>query len=183
MVDLVELQSVVYLAEIIGVAGTLTAAFIGVRSYINSNKRAEEARKRELETRQAQLFMQVFERYRDPEFWNGYTEMMNKEWKSYDEWNRDRMDPSIAPARLAIGTYFEGIGTLIHRGLLQSDLVADILGGVVVMWWNKQGEFMKEFRVKAGYPHYGEYVEYLYNEMMKLRPAGFSPSWKGMKSP
>lgn len=44
-----------------GVVGTLTATTIAVRSYLISNKRAEEARKRELETRQAQLFMGLYQ--------------------------------------------------------------------------------------------------------------------------
>jgi hypothetical protein len=35
-----------------GVVGTLIAATIGVRSYINSNKGAEEVKKKEQETRE-----------------------------------------------------------------------------------------------------------------------------------
>jgi hypothetical protein len=102
---------------------------------------------------------------------------MGREWRSYDEWNRDRVDPSIGSKRMAFGTYLEGIGTLVQRGLISPEMVADILGGIVIMWWNKVGVYVKEHRVRAGYPMYGEKMEYLYGEMMKLRPAGFSPSF------
>lgn len=180
---MVELETINLLVQIVGVSAAAIAAVIGVRSYINSNKRAEEAKRkeqetrdRELETRQTQLFMQVFERYHETEFWNIYTTVMNKEWKSYEDWNRDRSDPTSLSMRLAVGTYFEGIGTLVRRGLLPPELVAEILGSIVIMWWDKQSEFYKEFRVKAGYQNYGEHVEYLYNEMKKFRPADFSPS-------
>jgi hypothetical protein len=41
------------------------------------------------ETRQAQLFMQVFSRYHEEEFWKAYQIVMSREWKSYDDWNKD----------------------------------------------------------------------------------------------
>ncbi len=33
--------------------------------------------------------------------------------------------------------------------------------------------YIKEYRVRAGYPMYLENAEYLYDEMMKSRPADF----------
>ena len=60
MVDLAEIGLIL---QTISVMSAATAAVIGVRSYINSNKRSEEARKRELETRQAQLFMGIYQTY------------------------------------------------------------------------------------------------------------------------
>ena len=61
MVDLAEIQAAYYIVAATGVIGALMTAVVGVKSYINSNKRAEEARRRELETRQAQLFMGVYQ--------------------------------------------------------------------------------------------------------------------------
>jgi hypothetical protein len=77
--------------------------------------------------------MQIFERY-DTEFWKNWHMVMNKEWKSYDEWNSDRADPVLSPARLATGTYFSGIGVLVKRGLLPLELILDLLGSPVVFW-------------------------------------------------
>ena len=185
MVDLAEIQAAYYM---VAATGVLVAAGYYILN-IQNNKRNQElslraleqsaqAQKQAAETRQTQLFMQVFERYHETEFWNIYTTVMNKEWQNYDDWNRDRSDPTSLSMRLAVGTYFEGIGTLVHRGLLPAELVAEILGSVVIMWWDKQSEFYKEFRIRAGNPIYGQHIEYLYNEMKKLRPAGFSPRLK-----
>jgi len=55
LVDLVTLQSMAYIAQVVGVAGTLIAAFIAVRSYTNVNKRTEESKKKEQETRDREL--------------------------------------------------------------------------------------------------------------------------------
>jgi hypothetical protein len=50
---LVELETINMLVQIVGVSAAAIATVVGVRSYIVSNKRTEEARRRELETRQA----------------------------------------------------------------------------------------------------------------------------------
>ena len=86
MVDLVEIQTAYYVIAATGVIGTLTAAFIAVRTYINTNKRAEESRKMELDTRQAQLFMQVYNQNQNSEFNKAITFTLNKlRMKTYEE--------------------------------------------------------------------------------------------------
>ena len=74
------------IVQTFGVVGTLSAATIAVRSYLNSNKRAEEFRKKEqetrdrdLETRQAQLFMNLFNSFINEETLKIDFELM--EWK------------------------------------------------------------------------------------------------------
>jgi beta-lactamase regulating signal transducer with metallopeptidase domain len=85
MVELVQLQAVAYVAQILGVIGTLTAAFIAVRSYINANKRAEEARARELETRQLQLFMNIYKTHISKTFQHDVEQIHHVwEWKDLD---------------------------------------------------------------------------------------------------
>lgn len=165
MVDLSEIETVYYMV-------TATGVLVAAVYYILSMRAT-------LQTRQAELFMEVFDRYQDMEFVKIFLMVMKREWKSYDEWNSDRWDPIQGPARISINNYFEGIGLLIQRGLLSPKSVADILAGPVAMWWNKQSEYVKEFRVRARFPMYGDKIEYLYDEMMKQRPAGFSPSVDG----
>ena len=170
------------LVQIVGVSAAAIATVVGVRSYILSNRRAEEAkskeqetRDRELETRQAQLFMQVFSKYHEEEFWKNYLIVMSREWKSYEDWKRDRSDLTLMSTKLSVGTYLEGVGVLVKRGLLSPGIVADILGSTVVRYWSKQAEYVREFRVRTSFPEYYEYVEYLYDEVMKLRPPGYAP--------
>ena len=85
MSELATLQSAAYIAQIVGVVGTLTAAFIGVRSYISSNKRAEEARARELETRQAQVFLQFYSRTGNEKFVRAIQKLMSWNLSDYDK--------------------------------------------------------------------------------------------------
>jgi hypothetical protein len=71
------LHAMAYVTQMVGVAGTLIAAFIGVRTYINTNKRTEEAKHKEQETRdhdlqtkQAQMFMNIYNQVTTKEFSN-----------------------------------------------------------------------------------------------------------------
>jgi len=52
---MVELAEIGLILQTISVMSAATAAVIGVRSYINSNKRAEEAKRKEQETRNLEL--------------------------------------------------------------------------------------------------------------------------------
>jgi hypothetical protein len=52
---MVELAEIGLILQTISVMSAAKAAVIGVRSYINSNKRAEEAKKKEQETRDREL--------------------------------------------------------------------------------------------------------------------------------
>ena len=49
--------------QMVSVLIAASAAVVGVASYISSNKSEEKRRKTKIETRQAQLFMQIYDRY------------------------------------------------------------------------------------------------------------------------
>ena len=125
MVDLALLQSVSYIA---GALGVCVAAIYYVMTLRISQRNQEvslktqelalKSQQQAAETRQAQLFMQVFNRFHDQEFWRIYGTLMSVEYKSYDDWNRDRSDPTLFSMRLSVGAYFEGVGVLVRRGLL-----------------------------------------------------------------
>jgi hypothetical protein len=146
---------------------------------LNNNKKNQElalkAQQQSAETRQAQLFMQIFNRYQDEQFWNSYRTVLGGNWKSYDDWRRDMVGP-FGTTFFIVGSYLEGIGVLVRRGLVSIDMVNDILGGPTVMFWNKIGEYAIEHRLKGGYPEFGHDLEFLYNEFMKLRSASFKPN-------
>ena len=92
------------IVQTLGVVGTLSAATIAVRSYVNSNKRAEEAKKKEqatqelalkaqqqnLETRQAQLYMQILNQFDTLQYQQTWFEVMNWEFKT--------PEPEVPPA-------------------------------------------------------------------------------------
>jgi len=174
LVDLVELQSIAYIAQVIGVAGTLTAAFIGVRSYINSNKRAEEdkhkeleTRSRELQTRQAQMFMNIYNQTTTKDFTTAYNIFSSNEWKNYKEYRELMKKKEVVGAFTILGMYWEGLGVLVREGYLDIRLVALLICGMTRYFWEKLLPIIDEARVDMGFVRWMSETEYLYDELMK----------------
>jgi hypothetical protein len=63
-----------------------------------------------------------------------------------------------------IAIFFEGVGVLVKRKLVDPSLVDDLMSDMVLRFWEKFGEPMIKIRqVRDNYPQYFEHVEYLYS--------------------
>jgi len=184
LVTIEEIQAAYYM---VAATGVLVAAIYYMMNLRITQKNQElslktqeltlKTQQQNLETRQAQLFTQVYSRY-DREFWRDWLLGMSKDYKNYDEWDKDRRNIDTSSARLAVGTYMMGIGTLVKRGLLSAEIVSDLISGPVIMWWQKYSPFYAEYRVRANYPTYAADLEYLYSELMRLKPSEYAPIYR-----
>jgi len=66
-----------------------------------------------------------------------------------------------------LGNYFEGIGLLVHRKLVDTDLVLDFWGDVAETVWDKYEEVIKGMRKDSGTQYSFEYWEFLVKEVRK----------------
>ncbi|MGD0805325.1 MAG: hypothetical protein ABSA11_14800 [Candidatus Bathyarchaeia archaeon] len=167
MVDLVTLQSAAYAAQIVGVVGTLTAAFVGVRSYIGSNRRAEDARTRELDTRQAQLFMGIYEAMYSESFQESAIESLYMKINDINEYISMIEDPQRSKKFSIWGMWLEGQGVLVREGFVDVKLVAELTGGLIVMWWRKWGPFILSFRRMGDNSRHMVEAEYLVRRVVE----------------
>jgi hypothetical protein len=159
------------------VLSTLQTAgiLVGIVYYLtimrNSQRTREltlKAQEHTLETRQAQLFMQIYSLRHSTDYFLKYQEFLNSEWTDYDDYIEKFGDPETIAKTLSLGAYFEGIGVLVKRGLLDPTLVDDILRSNILMWWEKIEPLVKERRKRLNLPKSGEWSEYLYNELRRL---------------
>ena len=172
MVDLVTLQSAAYIAQIVGVIGTLTAAFVAVRSYVNANRRAEEAKKkeqetrdRELETREAQLFNSIYQYYISETMQNALLTLEQVELNNVDDWKalyRER--EKIKTVSICID-YWDGVGVYVRENLIDVRFVALLMGGTVISFWERFGGGIKDVRREYNFPRVALEVEYLYGRL------------------
>ena len=164
---------VAYITQIVGVIGTLTAAFIAVRSYINANKRAEEARERELETRQTQLFMSIFQTTTTKEFLTDSEELLHIwKWRDYEDYDTKygEINNLVGNGKLNyVMSFFNGVGVLVQKGLIDSELIYDMKRIAIIDIWEKFSPIIKEWRMRYSAPQiYGGY-EFLYDELKRIR--------------
>jgi hypothetical protein len=64
--------------------------------------------------------------------------------------------------------YFENIGVLLKRGLIDVSEVDDMISGYVMGYWRKFENAMVEFRKRNNRPEAAEHIEYLYNEVQQV---------------
>ena len=67
-----------------------------------------------------------------------------------------------------LGSYLEGIGVLVFRGLVDIGLVDDLFSSYVIRYWEKYESIELELRERFNVPQSGEWIEYRYDEVKKI---------------
>ena len=151
---------------------------VGIGYYIlniQNNQKNQElsliAQQQALETRQTALFMDLYNVYRDHSFRTLYMEITTEwNWVDYEDWQR-KYSPDGNMKHytkyMSVMSYFEGIGVLVKRGLIDISLVYDLLELPLKIVWSKFETVVLDSRKHLDMAHLWNDVEYLYNELMK----------------
>jgi len=163
-----ELQTV---SMTIGILTACISVVIGVVNQILSRRRTEKTEQLSLETRQAELFMQLYDRFNDKDFAKQYTEILfQHKWTDFDDWMQKygpMTNLDVFSSWMSVAVFFEGIGVLIKRKLIDISLVDDLLSSAIIMVWEKIEPIAKEYRVRFNRPQLWEWFEYLYTELKR----------------
>ncbi len=119
----------------------------------------------QLETRQAQLFMQIYNQWATMEMGIQWENTLNNEW-SYEDYHKYNVEDIVGARMLA--RFYEGIGVLVKRNLIDIKLVDDLLSGDLMRYWEHIEPFMLEYRKHQNWPQAAEWVEYLYNQIKTI---------------
>ena len=151
--------------QTIGVLVTAASVSLAAIYYIFTLRINMRTQQQTLETRQTQLFIQLYSQYHNKDWVTAAfkTEMM--EFQGWDEfW--DKYGPSNEEAAVSwdmLSHFFEGAGILVRRGLIDPSLFTDLISEEFVGYWEKFGPMFMEFRVRHNKPKICENQEYLYN--------------------
>ncbi len=115
-----------------------------------------------VKTRQTDLVIRLYSTFGSKEFQRELTRTLNVEYKGYNDFVKKE---GLVAAEA--GMFFEGVGVLLHRKLIDITLVDDLFSGPIKMTWEKFKPLIKDARKQLNQPQYAEWVEYLYNEMHK----------------
>jgi hypothetical protein len=89
-------------------------------------------------------------------------------WDGYDDWlAKYGPDADIeAWANFnSVGFFFDGIGVLVHREMIDIQLVDDLMSSSIIWLWEKMEPIVVERRRVRNRPQIWEWVEYLYKEL------------------
>lgn len=167
MFDLLTIQT-------IGISVAVISVVIGVINSILTNRHAQRMRDRELETRQAQLFMQLYSLYDSRDFLEDYGNVAWVfEYKDLSDWMKKygaKTNIAAYSSWIRVGRFFDGAGILVKKNLIDINLIIDQMREVIVYSWDKMEPWLMEQRKMLGHPQLWENFEYLASEVRKRYP-------------
>jgi len=141
---------------------------VGVAYYIMNIENNRKNQKLQLETRQAQLFMQIYAEQLKRGNIPGYDVVYHMEFDSPEEFEEKygrENNPEAWYDFWLYNSYYEGIGVLVRENLVDIKLVALLNGGEVISGWEKFEKVTNHYRAKYHWPRWSIEWEYLYTTM------------------
>lgn len=137
-----------------------------------------QSRKQELQTRQAELFMSLYNRWSSRVFRENTQDLLlNWTWADYDDFMAKYGPLSLRNLSrwTTVVTFFEGVGVLVEQDLIDLRLVDRLLRNSIVGVWEKLEPIIVEYRknfsamhdMRKHYPQYDSF-EYLYDLVVGL---------------
>jgi len=127
-------------------------------------------------TRDTDLVMRLYSTYGSNEFREALIKVMNLQFKDYEDYVKKYgpwfSDKPAHKAMAMVGMYFEGVGVLLHKKLIDSSLTYDLLSTPVRLCWEKLKPVVEGLRKQFNDQTIFEHFEYLFNEMQKREQRG-----------
>jgi hypothetical protein len=121
---------------------------------------------------QASLFMQIFDRQFSKENRENLYYIDSMEYRDFDD-AVDKYGIENNPDGYfrfsSMMTYYEGIGVLVKRNLVDPTMVDDLMSGPIIRHWEKVRDYVEENRRRTGYYEAGEHAEHLYHVIKGIR--------------
>ena len=160
--------------QIVQTVGILVGIIYYLTIMRNSQRNQEltlKAQEQTLETRQAQLFLNTYNVYTSKQFQKDREELMQLwKWTDYDDFYSKYGSDVDAEAKAifdSILLWLEGLGTLVKRGLIDPELVHDLLYAFIINFWERHLPIISRLREQHG-PKVLEDLESLYDHMNRL---------------
>jgi len=154
---------------------TLSIVFTGLSVslaafyYISTLRNTNKTQQMQLETRQAQLFMQLYNRL-DKDFSRSFFTVLKWEWTDYDDYLKKYGWKNNVEAHLEweyLCDYLEGMGVLVREEYINIHLVALLNSAMIRSIWEKFSPIILETRKRDNWPRYMIEYEYLHNALIE----------------
>ena len=158
MVDIMLLQTV-------SIAVASAGVFLAAVYYIFQIRH-------QIKTRQTDLVYRLYTTFGSNEMRQTWEKITTREYMDFSTY-QEKFGLSDVNE---IGWFFEGVGVLLHRGLIDITVVDDLFSSPIKISWEKLKPVAEGERKQFNRPQIWEWWEYLYNEMkkreQKLQPKG-----------
>ena len=115
--------------------------------------------------RKLDLILRLYSIFVSENFQERYIKFLDMEFKSYD----DFLNKYGLKTIFMVFPFFEGIGILLYRKIIDIELALELFGQSIPLIWEKGYPILKELSLKYNKPKWGGWYEYLYNETQKKK--------------
>jgi hypothetical protein len=169
---MVSIEQILYIIPILALTASILYYAINLR---NANKTRElqlRAQEQALETRQAALFTQIYNKFGEAEFAKNWSAVMQWEFKDYEEYQAKysgKVNPEAVGQWGSVARFFHGVGVLVDRDLVDIQLVYDLMADLVIIAWEKMEMVTLTNREKFASPDHGLAFENLYKRLKEMK--------------
>lgn len=121
--------------------------------------------------RQTDLVMRLYATFGGEDFQQAALKVMKLDYKDYNDYVKKYGPPGteepIPMALIRIMYFYEGVGILLRRKLVDIELVAQLFGPNIRWQWRKIKPLIESFRKLLDAPGMANSFEYLYNQITK----------------
>lgn len=89
------------------------------------------------------------------------------EYKNYEDYLGKYAEKPEHKAMKTLGNYFEGIGILVNKKLVNAEIVYDFWGDIIVSSWEQIKPIIADMRKDSGTRNMYVFWEHLYTEMKR----------------
>jgi hypothetical protein len=119
----------------------------------------------QMRLRRADLLLRLYATWDSLDFQEAFHRLYWGEYSNYDSFLEHVEGQRHVGTYVA--TFYDQIGALLRRGLIDYDLVDDLLGNSAIQLWEKIAPIILEARVRSDDPRLYEHFEFLYGEMKR----------------
>jgi hypothetical protein len=146
---------------------------IGIVYYLTIMRNNQKSQKLQLETRKAQLYIQLFLRITSEEFTKKSLDLLKMPIGDISEFMERHISgpESTLHAKLfSMFWHIDGLGYMMSQGLIDPEMVYNFGGGFAQVWhWKKWEPLILRMRELRDEPEFLKWFEYAADEMMKIR--------------
>jgi hypothetical protein len=175
--DLIQLlQTTSYLIGAVSFAVTCAYYIMNLSNNRKNQELALRAQEQTLETRQAQLFMQLYGIYESKDFLKDYTDLWRYEYTDINDWMQKYhpvKNPEAYASFMRVGRFYEGVGILVEKKLISMDLVVELMREAIIFNWDRLKVYAYGQREITHMPIWSHF-ESLYNDVKARQPEAAS---------
>jgi hypothetical protein len=146
---------------------------IGIIYYLTIMRNNQKNQQLQLDTRKAQLYMQLFLRITSMDFIEKSLDLLKMPVGDANEFMKKYISGPYSTLHAKLFSMFwhiDGLGYMMSQGLIDPEMVYNFGGGFAQVWyWKKWEPIILRMRELRGKPEFMMWFEYTAVEMMKIR--------------